>query len=125
MRKSREKFIRETFFDILKSSSSGLYTISTEEVISILMEQPAPRFFVSFHTARRMVSLMIRGIQPKGINKNKLMMYKEILDRYIQEGGDGKQYKALERIIEQPAPSLYVNRSTMRSIVYRSLKNKF
>ncbi len=125
MRKSRDRFVREAFFDILKSYSCGLSRLSTEEAICILMDHPAPRFFVSFHTARRMVSLMIRGIKPKGINQNKLMMYQEILRRYIQAGGDGTQYKILEKIIQQPAPSLYVNRSTMRSIVYRSLKNKF
>lgn len=89
------------------------------------MQRPAPRFFVSFQTARRIVSQMMRGIKPKGVNRNKMMMYEEIMKRYVNAGGDGTQYKTLEQIIEQPAPSLYVNQSTMRSIIYRSLKKKY
>ena len=125
MRKHRDKYVRETYFKVFDSFMCNHTKMSTEAIISAMMDAQAPRFFVSFQTAQRVVSQMVRGITPRSANKNKLLMYEELFRRYIEQGGDGTSYKILEKILRQPAPSLYINRSTMRTIVYRSMKKSY
>jgi hypothetical protein len=52
-------------------------------------------------------------------------MYKEIYRRYVQRiKDDSRRYKymILEQIIEEPAPSFYLDEDTFRGIVYRTLR---
>lgn len=54
-------------------------------------------------------------------------MYKEIYRRYMQQVKDcSKRYKylILERIIEEPAPSFYLDEETFRGIIYKTLKKQ-
>ena len=59
-------------------------------------------------------------------NKNKIAMYKEIYRRYkAREKNCDNRYKyvILEDIIEEPAPSFYIDMETFRGIVYRTLRD--
>lgn len=61
------------------------------------------------------------------MNANKLAMYKEIYRRYINKVKDSsKRYKylILESIIEEPAPSFYLDEETFRGIVYKTLRSQ-
>ena len=61
------------------------------------------------------------------INPKKLAMYKEIYRRYVQRVKDcSKRYKyiVLEQIIEEPAPSFYLDEQSFRGIVYRTLRER-
>jgi hypothetical protein len=52
-------------------------------------------------------------------------MYKEIYRRYMQRMKDESnryKYVILEQIIEEPAPSFYLDEETFRGIVYKSLR---
>ena len=55
------------------------------------------------------------------------LMYKEIYRRYIKQVKDcNKRYKylILEKIIEEPAPSFYIEEETFRGIIYRTLRER-
>ena len=85
----------------------------------------APRFYVTFENARRFISMLSRKKKLPLINKNKVAMYKEIYQRYIKRVKDSsKRYKyvILEQIIEEPAPSFYLDEETFRGIVYKTLR---
>lgn len=85
----------------------------------------APRFYVTFENARRFISMLARKKKLPLINSNKLAMYKEIYRRYVQRiKDDSRRYKymILEQIIEEPAPSFYLDEDTFRGIVYRTLR---
>ena len=55
-------------------------------------------------------------------NKNKIEMYKELYRRYMKQcKGKVGNYTILESIIEEPAPSFYLDAGSFRGIVYRTL----
>lgn len=54
-------------------------------------------------------------------------MYKEIYRRYIKrikETSEHYRFVILERIIEEPAPSFYLDEETFKGIVYRTLRER-
>lgn len=125
-REIRDNSIKEAYFDTIKSLRKVMPYISTEEVIQEVMKKEAPRFFITYDNARRIISLMHRGKPIHVSNENKLCMYQEIYRRFLQCKQEMKVpgYCVLKNIIEQPAPSYYVAIDTMRGIIYKSLKNK-
>ena len=124
IKKQREESIRSDYFELLKDMKSVCPMITTEDVIVAMMDRKAPRFFTSLPTAQRIISRMFRGYNVAFSNKNKERMYNEIFSRTIRALREGsiKSYADIETIIEQPAPSYYVNLVTMKTIVYKSLK---
>lgn len=122
----REKSIKSAYFDVMKSIQKKTRYVSTNEIIQELMKKEAPRFYISFESTRRIISKMHRGIRLDISNKNKLSMFNEIYKRYLEEvkEHDCPNYYILEQIIEQPAPSYYLNLKSMKSIVYKSIKSK-
>ena len=63
------------------------------------------------------------------VNKNKVELYKELFRRYKkyrQEDYTNKviNYTLLEKIIEEPAPSFYIEEETFRGIIYRTLRER-
>ena len=71
--------------------------------------------------------MMARKKKLPFINENKLAMYKEIYKRWMQQVKDcNKRYKyiILEQIIEEPAPSFYLDEESFRGIIYKTLRNR-
>lgn len=127
VRETRKQDVVESFFESLKEVRKTKPYATQEEVIRHAVKKEAPRFYVTFENARRFVSLLARNKKLPLINRNKLAMYKEIYKRYLQRVKDcSKRYKyiILEQIIEEPAPSFYLDEETFRSIVYRALRGE-
>ena len=126
VRDIRRQDIIDSFFNSLKELRKTRPFVTQNEVIEHAARSTAPRFYVTFENARRFVSLLMRGKRLPIVNKNKVEMYKEIYRRYKARLKDcNKRYKyiILESIIEEPAPSFYLDEETFRGIVYRSLRN--
>lgn len=127
VRKMRKQDVINSFYKSLKEIRKEKPYATQNDVIEHAMKGEAPRFYVTFENARRFVSMLMRKKKLPVINENKLAMYKEIYNRYIQRVKDcTKRYKylILEKIIEEPAPSFYINEETFRSIVYRTLRKR-
>ena len=126
LRDLRDNYIKEAYFDAMKGLRSVMPYISTDEVIKEIMKKPAPRFFISYENARRIVSLMSRGKPIKISNKNKKRMYTDLYNAYMncKSQMNIPGFCILKYIIEQEAPSYYVSLFTMRGIVYKSIKSK-
>ncbi len=125
----RKKAIVETFFETLKNSRKSDPFATLEKVIEKAAGKRAPRFFVSFENARRFVSLMVRKKRLPLVNKNKIEMYKELFRRYKKMREDDVRnrvinYTVLEKIIEQPAPSFYLDAETFRCLLYKALRER-
>lgn len=126
VRDTRKQDIIDSFFKTLKEERKTRPFITQNEVIEQAAKGSAPRFYVTFENARRFVSLLMRGKRLPIVNKNKVEMYKEIFRRYKERLKDSdKRYKyiILESIIEEPAPSFYIDEETFRGIVYRTLRD--
>ncbi len=127
LRETRKQDIVNCFYDSYKKLKKSRPFATQDEVIEQAMKSEAPRFYVTFENARRFVSLLSRKKKLPISNTNKLAMYKEIYRRYNQRVEDkDKRYKyiILERIIEEPAPSFYIEEETFRGIVYKTLRNR-
>lgn len=125
----RKKAIVETFFETLKNSRKTDPFATLEKIIEKAAGKNAPRFFVSFENARRFVSLMVRKKRLPLVNKNKIEMYKELFRRYkkMREKDVHNRvinYTALEKIIEEPAPSFYLDTETFRCLLYKALRER-
>ena len=125
VREQRKQDVIDCFFDTLKEMRKTRPYVTNNEIIEEATRQTAPRFYVTFENARRFISLLSRKKKLPLINDNKLSMYKEIYRRYINRVKDcSKRYKylILENIIEEPAPSFYLDEETFRGIVYKTLR---
>ena len=125
VRNRRKQDVVKCFFESLREIRKSRPFATQDEVIRYAVNSEAPRFYVTFENARRFVSLLSRKKKLPLINNNKLAMYKEIYRRYMQRVKDcSKRYKyvILEQIIEEPAPSFYLDEETFRGIVYRTLR---
>ena len=72
---------------------------------------------------------MVRKKRLPLVNKNKIEMYKELFRRYknMREKDVHNRvinYTALEKIIEEPAPSFYLDTETFRCLLYKALRER-
>ena len=125
VREIRKKDVLNSFFESLREVRKTRPYATQYEVIKHAVNMKAPRFYVTFENARRFISILSRKKKLPLINPNKVAMYKEIYHRYIKRVKDSsKRYKyiILEQIIEEPAPSFYLDEETFRGIVYKTLR---
>ena len=126
VRDIRRQDVVNSFFGSLRELRKTRPFVSQSEVIEHASKSSAPRFYVTFENARRFVSLLLREKELPITNKNKIEMYKEIYRRYREQVKDSDaRYKflILENIIEEPAPSFYIDEETFRGIVYTTLRS--
>lgn len=127
VRKMRKNDVTKAFFETMKNVRKSNPLATQNDVIEQALKCEAPRFYVTFENARRYISLMARKKQIPIVNKNKLEMYKEIYRRYlkrIRETSNQYRFIILERIIEEPAPSFYLDEETFKGIVYKTLRER-
>lgn len=127
VRETRKNDVLKSFFNSLKEVRKTKPHATLDEIIKHAVKSEAPRFYVTFENARRFVSMMVRNKKLPLINNNKIAMYKEIYRRYrerIKNCSTRYKYVILEQIIEEPAPSFYLDEETFRGIVYRSLRKQ-
>lgn len=123
----RNTDVVNAFFDAVKSMRKSIPYTPQDRVIEHALKNGAPRFYTTFENARRFVSLLERGRKLPLTNPNKIAMYRELHRRYCKMRecqACGRGYAILENIIEQPAPSFYIDIDTFRGILYKSYKRK-
>ncbi len=123
----RKKDVISAFFETMKEVRTSNPLATQNEIIEMAVKKNAPRFYVTFENARRYISLMTRKKRLPLVNKNKMEMYREIYNRYlkrIKETSSHYRYVILEKIIEEPAPSFYLDEETFRGIIYKTLRER-
>lgn len=124
-KRSRDKSIVDTYFATAREMRQrGLFP-ETGELISVVAKSGAPRFYVDYESARRVISLMDRGIESRTRNANKRQMYRDLYKLFLEQRASSGEpgYLALLSTLSGPAPSFYLSESTMRTIIYRGIKN--
>ena len=117
--------------DILKAYEAAITAFgrnarfaSRKDLIDTAITYGAPRFYVSFEVARRIISIMNRGGKPYFANKYKRLMYTEIFKRFKELTNRKGSYKALQEILKSPAPSFFIDRYQFARIIYRQIKKE-
>lgn len=114
----RRQHIIKAFFEAMKSTSK--YPVTQDDIIRSVMMKGAPRFYIGYASARRYVSKIERG-KPLGLkNKNTILMYEELHRRYkaYKDRTGIFGYSILEKILQEKAPSYYIDLKTFREIIY-------
>ena len=127
VREMRKQDVINSFYDSYKELRKIKPFATQNEVIEYAAKRNAPRFYVTFENARRFISMLSRKKKLPIKNENKVAMYKEIFRRYMQQVKDcNKRYKyiILESIIEEPAPSFYLEEETFRGIIYKTIRKR-
>lgn len=121
----RKQAVIEIFFETLKNMRKKDPETTIGEVIHEAVKSNAPRFYISYENARRFISLLMRKKQLPIVNSNKVSMYKELYERYKRRIKEAcNNYTILDSIIEEPAPSFYIDEGTFRGLVYKSIKER-
>lgn len=123
VREMRKRDVINTFFENLKKLRKKNPKITLGEVVKLSAQCNAPRFYATFENARRFVSLLIRNKKLPIKNPNKVSMYKEIYRRYKKRMSKGEcRYIVIEEILEEPAPSFYLDVETFQGILYKTVR---
>lgn len=120
----RRQHITNAFFDAIKSMRK--YSVTQDDIIRSVMMKGAPRFYVCYENARRYVSRIERG-KPLGLkNKNTILMYEELYRRYkaYKDKTGLVGYSILTKILQEKAPSFYIDLKTFREIIYSYYKSR-
>lgn len=120
----RDRDIIDAYFDSMKNVKCTSPYVSRDSIINDMMKKPAPRFYITYDSARKNVSLLCKGKKLPFTNRNKIRMYSDIYRLFLQQKADNKGYMILEDIITSPAPSFYIESFTMGDIVYKALKHR-
>lgn len=95
--------------------------ISPRDFAKKLKNERAPRFYVTYENARRFTSMILRGLKPKC-----LQVYYDLADRLKKADAYKKatryRFLALEKILEQEAPSFYLSEERIISIIYTTMR---
>ena len=127
VREMRKQDVIDCFYNSFKEVRKEKPYATQADIIKHAVNSKAPRFYVTFENARRFISMMARKKRLPFINENKLAMYKEIYKRWLQQVKDcNRRYKyiILEKIIEEPAPSFYLDEESFRGIIYKTLRSR-
>lgn len=114
----RRQHITKAFFEAMKSMRK--YSVTQDDIIRSVMMKGAPRFYVGYENARRYVSKIEQG-KPLGLkNKNTILMYEELYRRYkaYKDRTGLVGYSILAKILQEKAPSYYIDLKTFREIIY-------
>ncbi len=121
----RKKAVIDTFFATFRKMKKGNPDISIGDVLKEAVKASAPRFYISYENARRFISLLARKKHLPIANNNKIAMYKELYKRYMERIKDKcNSYTILESIIEEPAPSFYIDEGTFRGLLYKAIRER-
>ena len=116
MRKAFKADVVEAYHECLRECKRS------EVAFEQLAMAPAPRFYVDFELARRMVSLIERGLPLPIKNENKIAMFEELHRRWKKRGA--ASFEPLREIVNEPAPCFYRDCETMKGVVYRYMRAK-
>lgn len=114
--------LTEAFFALLRQYPEK----KTGDVIKMVPLQKAPRFYVSYTTARRHLSNLKKGISICKKQVNKKLLYTTLYERWkVINGGNDygrNSYKCLHDIIDSQAPCFYIDSETAKGIIYKYLR---
>lgn len=115
----KEEDVREAYHKALLHFGENAVYVPKASLIKKAMEFTAPRFYISYEEARRVVSKLSRGIDIGRKGSNKARMYADIYRRYAACGAAG--FPALIRILNSEAPGFYIGKRQFIRIINKKL----
>jgi hypothetical protein len=114
----KEEDIRWVYKKAILSFGDIAPFIRKDKLVKKAMEFPAPRFYISYEEARRILSRMSRGVSVNIKRKEKKSMYQDLFNKFQEQRENGKSVPAaLLEAINSEAPEFYINKEHFTRII--------
>ena len=118
----RNKAIQDIYKRIIHSQVNK-NLLSNDIIVSIVLEQPAPRFYISTSMAKKLIMNHYNGCYIHGGGKRTLKkaMDQDLVQNYERlraQFPNTPKEKIYEYVVEQPAKSFYLTYRCMRDIIF-------
>jgi len=113
----RNDDLRATYERVNKASEGMLY-ISSSSLLSIVAEEPAPRFYINPRWAREIIRRYYKGIATPTTRRD---MIEDLVDNYERLKvlyPKARKKQLFRLLVEQPARSFYLSPYSIRDIVF-------
>ena len=117
----RNADLRDAYQRIIKTESVNSRYLKRSSIISLLMEMPAPRFYLTSEWART----IFRGWRRKSRHIRKDKIPKELVDdlrdtytRVKEQYPGAPEVTLWQIVVEQPAKSFYISAKRMEEIIF-------
>ena len=113
LRQELYKDLKDIFFKEYKNHKTY------DETALAVSKLPAPRYYITFEYARRVISRIHKNlpIDVNITNKKRYDMYLELYDKWKKEKTDS--FISLERILKTPASSFFLTPKTIKDIILK------
>ena len=112
----RKRDLNAVYKNII-SASRGVGSLSRDTILSLVSEQPAPRFYITPFTAQ----LYITGVSNTPISPQKKAMVEHLIGTYnrlVKENPNAQKQWLYEVVVEQPAKSFYISKHRIKEIIF-------
>ena len=120
--KQKRRDVYKAYKDSIAKFGDSARFVSKSTLFDEAMRMSAPRFYVTYERAARIISSFRKGIIPNISNQLKLEMYRDIYRLFV-ERTDGR-IKSLRAILEMEALSFYIDKRHFVRLIRQSLKLK-
>ena len=113
---SKRHAVREAFFKLRKAHPE----LGISQIVDLLVNHPAPKFFCTLENARRILSRIDKGLSIPISDENKVRMYHDIYNKWVEfrnrpenQGKKLRYTEHLQGILDSEAPSFYLSKYTL------------
>ncbi len=92
------------------------------DILRIVINSPAPRFYISVQQAAKHIHNKQKGIKPSANKRTKQMaddLYCLYLEKRKQHPYE-KSIRTIERVVHSSAPQFYISIKTLQNLIYSS-----
>lgn len=116
----RDKQLKKIYSTIISSSSVNMRMVSRDDLLGLVMDHSAPRFYITPKMAERYV-LGFKRQSESVLNSRKLDMIKDLVDAYerakVRHKGASKEM-LWRYTVESPAKSFYITKQRLEEIIF-------
>jgi hypothetical protein len=114
----KEEDIRMAYKKAILSFGGRAPFIRKDRLVKKAMGFPAPRFYISYEEARRVMSRISKGAPVNIKRKEKRRMYQDLFNKFQEQRKNGKGAPAaLLEAINSEAPEFYINKEHFTRII--------
>ncbi len=121
----RNEALKEAYKRIVSAKGVNSMFLNREALLQILIEQPAPKFYISPEWAKRHITAHYKGypkcLQKRGYGKQNNKMIEDLVEQYeklMQNNPDAPKKWLYENVVLQPAKSFYVSLRRAKEIIF-------
>ena len=119
----RNEDVRKAYERVSKASV-GINYISSETIISIVADEPAPRFYISPYWARVIIRNHYKGTNSCRVKQAMILDLVENYERLLALKPNMRKKTLYGMVVEQPAKSFYISPRSIKEIVF-NYKGRF